>query len=70
MSVSVPWGKVVVDLLEYRGLQEEYVCAAAHWQSINAVAILRIDLENIVQKKYVCTKGKYEKGDLSRVGRR
>ena len=47
-----------------------YVCAAVRWQIINAVAILSIDRENIVQKKYVCTKIKDEKEDLCRAGRR
>jgi hypothetical protein len=41
---------MIGDLLEYRGLQEEYVCAAAHWQSSNAN--VRIDRENIVQNEY------------------
>ncbi len=55
---------MVVDLLVSRGLQDVYVCVAARWHSINAVAILRIDCENIVQKKYVCTKRSDEKGNL------
>ena len=54
MSESVS-GKLVRHLLEYRGLQEEYVCAAVHWQSSDTT--VRIDRESIVQKKY----GMYKK---------
>lgn len=42
-------------------MQEEYVCAAVRWHSINTVAILRINRENIVQKRYVCTKERTRK---------